>query len=449
MGRESETTAVSQRIAAAVARATDTREVHVGPGALNAAPATFMRLFPRESAMLIADVNTMAAAGKRVAESLFSVGIQLAEPLVFNDPGLYAETAYVERVHAALAGTNAIPVAVGSGTLNDLTKLAAHQCGRPYMVIATAASMDGYTAFGASITHEGSKQTFSCPAPRAVIADVDVLAAAPADMNAAGYADLIAKTCAGADWLLADALGVESINAESWAIVQDHLREWVADPPAIRAGGASAVSNLIEGLLMTGLAMQNSKSSRPASGAEHQFSHLWDMQHHQFRGRAPYHGFKVGIGTVASTLLYEELFAGCIETLDVDAACRDWPSLDEVLRGVREMHSVPDVRTVAEAEMRAKYIDRDELHARLRRLKAAWPTLQPRLQAQLVPSAELMEMLAAAGAPSTSTEIGIDLPRLRRSYTEAFHIRRRFTVLDVAVITGLMPACLERVFGRI
>src|SRR4029077_17844815 len=106
---------------------------------------------------------------------------------------------------------DAIPIAVGSGTINDLTKLAAHHAGRSYLCVATAASMDGYTAFGASITYQGSKQTFDCPAPAAVIADLDIICAAPGDMNAWGYADLLAKVTAGADWLLADALGIEPI----------------------------------------------------------------------------------------------------------------------------------------------------------------------------------------------------------------------------------------------
>ena len=96
-----------------------------------------------------------------------------------------------------LESTAAIPVAVGSGTINDLTKLAAHRVNRPYMVVATAASMDGYTAYGASITASGSKQTFDCPAPRAVLADLEVIASAPPGMNASGYADLLAKIAAG------------------------------------------------------------------------------------------------------------------------------------------------------------------------------------------------------------------------------------------------------------
>ena len=123
----------------------------------------------------------------------------------------YEAKAYVAllQLEAALRPHDAIPVAVGSGTVNDLTKLASHRTGRPYLCVATAASMDGYTAFGASITCQGNKHHFPCPAPAAVVADLDLLSAAPGSMNAWGYADLMAKVPAGADWMVADAVGAE------------------------------------------------------------------------------------------------------------------------------------------------------------------------------------------------------------------------------------------------
>ena len=96
-------------------------------------------------------------------------------------------------------------------------KLAAHRTGRQYLCVATAASMDGYTAYGRRSRTTGSKQTFDCPAPRAVVADIDVIAAAPPELTASGYADLLAKITAGADWIVADALGVEPIDAHGVA----------------------------------------------------------------------------------------------------------------------------------------------------------------------------------------------------------------------------------------
>src|SRR5205823_3799546 len=150
-------------------------------------------------------------------------------------PDLHAEHRFVAELETALQKHSAIPIAVGSGTINDLTKLAAHRADRSYISVATAASMDGYTAFGASITFQGSKQTFLCPAPVAVVADLDVICGAPGEMNAWGYADLLAKVTAGADWIVADALGIEPIDAKAWSIVQSRLREMIADASGVRA----------------------------------------------------------------------------------------------------------------------------------------------------------------------------------------------------------------------
>lgn len=437
----------SARVAAALAQATDTREVVIGEGALDRTADVFRRQFGGAPAIVIADVNTFRIAGRAVAESLRRAGIPAADPVVFEDPDLHAESAHVERLERALRGNDAIPVAVGAGVINDLAKLAAHRAGRPYLAVATAASVDGYTAFGASITHEGSKQTFLCPAPRAVVADTGVLGRAPAGMNAAGYGDLAGKITGGADWILADALGVEPIDAAAWEMVQADLRGWLSAPGAIRRGDPAAMGTLLEALLMTGFAMQKTRSSRPASGAEHQFSHLWDMQEHRHDGRIPPHGFKVGVGTVAVTLLYEDLIERPLERLDVEAVCRRAPDLDAVLRRVRETHAIPDLQAVALRESEAKHLDPPALRKLLERLRAVWPDLRERLRRHLIPSGELRRMLQKAGTPADGGDIGIDDARMRRTYVEAQQIRRRFTVLDLATFTGLMPDCLERLFA--
>lgn len=133
------------------------------------------------------------------------------------------------------------------------------------MCVATAASMDGYTAFGASITADGAKQTFNCPAPQACLADIAIISKAPKEMTASGYADLFAKITAGADWILSDMLDVEKIDDKSWSIIQDGLHDSLADPQGVRNSDPQAISALTEGLMLGGFAMQWSKSSRPAS----------------------------------------------------------------------------------------------------------------------------------------------------------------------------------------
>jgi glycerol-1-phosphate dehydrogenase [NAD(P)+] len=301
---------------------------------------------------------------------------------------------FVDQVQTALSQRpETVAVAVGSGTINDLVKLASHRLGRAYLCVATAASMDGYTAYGASITHQGNKQTFECPAPRAVVADVDVLAAAPAAMTASGYADLLAKLTAGADWILADALGVEPIDRFAWDTVQGNLRDAVGDPAGCARGDHDAVAKLTEGLMMGGFAMQAAVSSRPASGAEHQFSHLWDMQHHTHNGKAPSHGFKVGVATIAVARFYEELIEQKLQELDVDAAVAAWPERGEVERSIPELFDQPDLIAVGLKESLAKHVGRDQLRTQLQTLREVWPELGQRLRKQLPPARELAAML--------------------------------------------------------
>jgi glycerol-1-phosphate dehydrogenase [NAD(P)+] len=314
------------------------------------------------------------------------------------------------------------------------------------MTVATAASMDGYTAFGASITHERSKQTFDCRAPLGVVADLEVIAAAPDGLNASGYADLLAKCPAGADWILADGLGVDPIDEANWQMVQSRLRAWISDPAGIQRRDYEATRRLTLALMITGFAMQAARSSRPVSGTEHQFSHLWDMEHHMHRGATPSHGFKVGIGSMASIALYEFLLAADIVNLDVDPAVAAWPEPDANEREIAELFPTADLARKALLESGAKHVDRGTLRSQLQLLRREWPRLRDRLAHQLIPHAEVRDMLSAAGCPVEPEQIGISSERLRTSFRKAYHIRRRFTVLDVVRRTNLWQSALEELF---
>ncbi len=427
----------SDLIQRALSAATDTRALTITPGAVAEVPGVFRRQFGQSPAAVIADTHTMEAAGGAVVAALGTAGHPTTGPFVFDDPDLYAEHRFVERLQAWLNTHDGIPIAVGSGTINDLTKLAANRVGRRYMAVATAASMDGYTAFGASITHQGSKQTFDCPAPQAVVADLEVLRHAPPAMNAAGYADLLAKITAGADWIVADALGVEPIDPTAWELVQGPLKASLDDPAGVRAGSLPAIEKLATGLMMGGFAMQWAQTSRPASGAEHQFSHLWDMQHHTHQGQAPSHGFKVAIGTLAVAPLYEWLLEEPMDRLDVDAAVAAWPDADQTEAAISALFPIPELAGKARLETAAKAITPAQLRQQLRLLKQIWPTLRRRLKDHLIPADDLRRRLAAAGAPTEPQQIGISSERLTASFRQAYYIRRRFTVLDLVLRAGL------------
>ena len=423
--------------------ARDTRRLVIGAGVLKQSADLFASEFSNRRAVIVADAATFDAAGKSVFDVFKRAAHEIIEPFVFSDPSLYAQMRFVKELEKSLAQHDAIPIAVGSGTINDIVKLAAHRTNRQYLCIATAASMDGYTAFGSSITCDGSKQTFDCPAPQAVLADLDVIAAAPSGMNAWGYADLLAKITAGADWIVADELGVEPIDPRAWQMVQTRLRKWIGNPAGVRGGDREALHSLICGLMMSGFAMQATCSSRPASGAEHQFSHLWDMEHHTHQGKSPSHGAKVGVATVAVAGLYEKLATCQMESIDVDSLVSSWPEMKEIERQIASLFSIPELAAKARLETRAKYIDRDALRMQLNLLKIRWPKISARLKEHLLPAAELAQRLETAGAPSQCEQIGILPARLQKSFRQACHIRRRFTVLDLAVRAGKLDAAIS------
>ena len=425
----------------ALAAARDTRSLLVRNGARHDVARVFTASFGDQPARIVADERTFAAAGADVQESFRRARVTSEAPFLFGSD-VYAEHAFVEQLEAALGQSQAIPVAVGSGTLNDLTKLVAHRLGRPYLAVATAASMDGYTAYGASITYRGSKQTFDCPAPLAVVADLEVLADAPVGMNASGYADLLAKGVAGADWIVAEAAGEEPIDPEPWNTVQQLLPEWVASPSRIARAEPEALRRLVTGLMMSGFAMQAARTSRPASGADHQFSHLWDMQHHTHHGVAPPHGFKVGIGTLASLRLYEVLLQRDLDQADLEAVVAGWPSFEAARERILALFGPGELADKALEETQAKHPTPAALRAQLERLRDGWPELRARLTEHLAPFRNAREMLRAAGCPCEPEQIGISRERLRRSYEQAYYIRRRFTVLDLAMRFGLFDAAV-------
>jgi glycerol-1-phosphate dehydrogenase [NAD(P)+] len=434
-------------LAEALASAAETKALCVGPGVVQQVTEIFRTYFPGQIALVVADETTFRLAGESIHQQLADAGLALLPPYIFHEPGLFAEYGFVEKLEVVFRQRDIVPVAVGSGTINDLVKLVAHRVGRPYLCVATAASMDGYTAFGASITFRGAKQTFNCPAPRAVIADTELIRRAPPEMTASGFADLQAKITAGADWLLADALGIEPIDLRAWAIVQGGLREALASPAEARAGDSSAISALTEGLMLGGFAMQWSKSSRPASGAEHQFSHLWDMEHHLHNGASPSHGFKVGLATLAIASLYEVLLGLPLESLDLDRCCAHWPDRKTIEADIRTRFTGEDFVETAVEETLAKHPSVAELRQQLIRLKAVWPGLRDRLRAQLVPMQELKRRLHTVGAPTEPEAIGLTRERLRRAFHRAYFIRRRFTVLDLVVRTNTLDDCLATLFG--
>jgi glycerol-1-phosphate dehydrogenase [NAD(P)+] len=433
----------------ALEQASTTRVLELDSGVLARVGEIVRTHAPSRPVVLIFDDTTWSVAGREVRESLDAAGVEVAADLrLSGTPQVTPDLRQVALVREALeaAGDAVLPLAVGSGTINDLAKRAAYEIGVSYAVVATAASMDGYTASGAALIADGVKQTFPCDAPFMVIADRDVLAAAPPKMTASGYGDLLGKLTAGADWLVADALGIEPILQDVWDSVQGPLRSLLERPERYASGDAMAIEQLFLALAGSGLAIQVSGSSRPASGSEHQFSHYWEMRGLELGGIPVSHGFKVGVGSVVSAALFERLLQRDLAALDVDTLIANRLPWETVVADVRSMHPVPAIRDKAVEEMREKYVSDDAMRVRLTRLKERWSDLREVLAAHLMSPQEISRLLAGAGAAPGPEGIGLTRDQVRMSYRAAMQIRRRYTVFDLVFDTGLFDELVDELF---
>ena len=169
----------------ALAAASTTRDVTIASGSLGLLPAVLRRTARAARYVVVADDNTWGAAGRQASRAVEAAGLALADPVVLSEkPRLKATAETARQLAERIGAASALPVAVGSGVINDLVKYAAELAGKPYVSVPTAASMDGYAASGAALREGGFKRTLACAAPVAVVADLDVIASAPAVMGA-------------------------------------------------------------------------------------------------------------------------------------------------------------------------------------------------------------------------------------------------------------------------
>ena len=406
----------------------------LGKGALKYLPEVLEKAFPGQAAFLVADENTWRAAGENAFEILKNGGTAVAGKYIFpGSPRLHPDFSYCEML-AEKFPAGCVPVAVGSGVINDLVKCGSSLKSLRYCCVPTACSVDGFTAAGAALVVNGTKKTVKCPAPKALCADVDILATAPAEMLASGYADLLTKIPAGADWVIADAFGEEPIRQDVWDMIQGNIRRWVADKNDMLA--------VFDGLAATGYSMQMYQESRPASGAEHLFSHVWEMEGLTKDGEDVSHGFKVGVGLLASTLLMEYVLEHSFE--EVEPLMKPGLSVAERTAEIDELLKLGCYGTAPKETALSKHLCGEKLAFRRKEIKDLWSRLQDGIRARIMPYHEAVKVLKDAGCPVRASEIGLSAEQFLHGIRTAQLIRRRYTVIDLLYEAGLLDEALKK-----
>lgn len=408
--------------------------VYVGSDALDELVA-YCRAHGLTRFALIADTNTRRALGARAEAALRGQGWDvLAVQLAGDDIG--ADSRYIMQAMLALDHAPRTFVAVGSGTITDITRFISHRSAQEFISLPTAASVDGYTSVGAPMVVEGEKVTVACHGPRAVFADLPTLAGAPRAMHAAGLGDMLAKLTSIADWELGAVLWDEPYDAAIAARARKAANDCVARVDAIAAGDPDGIRTLFMGLIESGFCMLDFGETRPASGYEHHMSHFWEMKLMREGRRAILHGAKVGLGVLVSAARYATVRAMSRAEAEGRLAAAQPPRRAAVAEGLRAGYGP----AIAEGLLagQAPFLEMSEgaFAALKARTLANWDRIQA-IAATVPPPDAIAGWLSRAGGPVTPAELGFSAEEYAQGIACAGYFRPRFTVAKLSQLLGV------------
>lgn len=339
--------------------------------------------------LVVADKNTLGAADG-ILDVLSEGGF--THELKLYDNLRVADITDVNAVARLAAGHRGI-LSVGTGSLNDICRLAARMTDREFAIFATAPSMDGFASGTSPITENNFKTTREARQPSVIIADTRILAASPAELKSAGFGDMIAKAVALVDWNVSRLVTGEYYCDNIAAITREALRRVVSMADRTTREDEETAGAIMEALVLTGLAMRLGDSVRPASGAEHIISHFWEIQKLAQGQLSDYHGKKVGVATLSITRLYKWLAeAG---EIGFHAPRIDWDAVYAAY-GPHFSHEVRQANTPSPLAQIAPGT-----------LEEKWPRIRRLISEGLPSCGELTELMKKAGAATTVEEIGV------------------------------------------
>ncbi len=373
---------------------------------------------------VVADADTWDAMGSRVAKALERLGP--VRPIVLDHP--HADMAAAAALGERLRGAEGV-VAVGSGTVNDLTKFATARQGRRYAVFGTAASMNGYTSTTASMTLDsGLKVSLPAQGPAGFFVDLKVNAAAPPRLAAAGFGDCMCRSVAQVDWWMSHRLLGTAYHVEPYELETPDEAQLNARAARVGAGDPAALGYLHRVLTLCGLGISFTGVSNHGSMGEHQISHYVDCFARE-RHPGTLHGQQVGVASLAMARIQRALLAS--ETPPTLRPTRIDP--EDMARRMGK-----EIAAQCLAEYRKKALDAagaDRLNARLAEI---WPALRRECAAMTVPVAEMERLLRAAGGAVTAAELGAPIAFWREAVRHAHEMRDRFSFADLACDAGLL-----------
>lgn len=409
-------------------------DVYVGKGVVENIPQ-YLKKFNAKKVFVLSDPNTYKAAGEKVCAVLKENGLPYTSYSFTHDP-IEPEEYSVGSMMMHFDNSCDVIVAVGSGVVNDLGKILSNVSGKPYMIVGTAPSMDGYASATSSMARDGLKTSLPSRSADIIVGDVDILCQAPLHMMKAGLGDMLAKFVSICEWRIANVLLGEYYCEEIADLIRSALKSCVDNADGLLKRDPAAIQAVFEGLVIGGVAMNYAGLSRPASGGEHYLSHVIDMRGEEFGTPVDLHGIQCAIGTLIMARLYEKLKT---ITPDREKALSYVASFsfENWCQQLRKLLGKGAEAMIAQEAKEGKY--NKDLHAkRLEVIIANWDKILQIIDEELPSAADLEKLMDTIEAPKTLEEIGLDSAMLPLYFKATKDIRDKYVLSRLVWDLGIM-----------
>ena len=389
----------------------DIQDIRIGSGLVHQVGDILRQNRFPQKLLLVADRHTIQAADG-ILESLRDFQI---ETYVYEELRVATmdDVRLVERWFDRVDGV----IAVGTGSIHDPSRMACARQNKPLCLFATAPSMDGFASYCAPLVDGNFKTTHPAKCPEVIIADTKILADSPTALKSAGFGDMVSKYIALIDWQVSHLLTGEHYCERVAGLTRHATDRLMALADKVVLSDEEAAGAVFESLLMTGIAMSFTKTSRPGSGTEHIMAHYWECQE-LLEGKIPnFHGEDVGVSTLIILRFYNELAKK--KTIRAHKEQNNWEEIYADYGALAE-----DVRRLNTPDTITDPIDPEELERR-------WPEILQIIAS--VPSYETcLAAMKQAGCKTTIEEIGKDRAFVARSFLYHPYMRRRLSLRRVA-----------------
>ncbi|MDX8418418.1 sn-glycerol-1-phosphate dehydrogenase [Absicoccus intestinalis] len=413
----------------------------VGAGVLNSL-VDYVEKYGFKKVYVACDEITYGIAGEKVMNILHDANID-AKAHVFTGGRFIPNEESLGKLMIDAPRDLDLVVAVGTGSINDMCRFFSYQMKVPYAIVATAAPMDGFASSGAALMVDNIKQTIPAQTPLFIIGDTDILCGAPARMISAGLGDLLGKFTCLNDWRISKIINDEYYCDTVVNLVKDCIDNVLKNADKAASRDPKVIGDIMEGLVLTGVAMSFVGNSRPAAGCEHHLNHYWEAIEIQ-NGQIPVlHGIEVGLAEVVILKMTEFLRES---RPDFDAARAKAKQYDQAAweAKMKEVYGTAS-DAIIELEHEAKKNEPEGRLKRIDKIEENWDEIVKLMDDYMPTSDRMIEILKSLDAPYFPSQVGFSDEMLYNALVYGKENRARYTMLSMMGDLGVLEDLANKV----